>query len=191
MSRIKKSRKPKAARIATPAKTESKKIVLTHDRKPKKHTGQKPGNRQQEGLVKSRAEQPAQAKDPRVGSKKPIDLGKPVAIKNQATDKPRKSKPTPIAKVTKVDNLAQYEAELEALESDERLLAIVAKQEDDIELTEVEIDYFNEKMDRHQQLQTLLGIEEENDELESSLNSDDDSDDSLWQRFDNNDLSKF
>lgn len=85
-------------------------------------------------------------------------------------------------------------AELEAIEQNERLQFILEKQDDDIELTESEVDFFNEKMERHQVLRELLGLDEEdededeNDYMNKNKSS---SEDDLWDKFDNSDLSKF
>jgi ribosome assembly protein YihI (activator of Der GTPase) len=84
-----------------------------------------------------------------------------------------------------------YAQELSAIESDEKLQAILAKQEDDIALTEQEVNYFNDMMERHQQLTEQLGIDDEEDDIDSvpSKKSADD----LWDKLDNagDDFSEF
>ena len=80
-------------------------------------------------------------------------------------------------------NFAQ---ELEHIEADERLQAILAKQEEELALTEQEVDYFNEMMDRHQQLSEKLAENEEPEDKSSSVDTN--SEEDLWDKLDNSSL---
>ncbi len=190
MSRSKKSRKPGGAPTAKPKL--SKVELAAVEKRVRKKTGNKPGNRQQEAQqVKSSDQNANQNKDPRIGSKIPIDLGtgaKPIKTKLSKTPK---TKPDPIAAIRTVNNddvkvkvelnLAQ---ELADIEADERLQTIIAKQEDELALTEQEVDYYNEMMERHQQISTQLDEDEEEPVNTSSATSEDD----LWDKLDNSSL---
>lgn len=188
MSRTKKSRKPGSAPTAKPklSKVELAKV----EKRVRKKTGNKPGNRQQEAfVVKGEDQSGNQKKDPRIGSKKPIDLGgesKPIQLKST---KPRKPNQDPIAAIRCVEpsnedaelNLADA---LEKIESDEKLQIILAKQEDEVALTEEEVDYFNTMMERHQQISEQLDDEDEEETRQHSVSSEDD----LWDKLDNSSL---
>jgi len=188
MSRSKKSRKPGGAPTAKPKL--SKVELAAVEKRVRKKTGNKPGNRQQEAQqVKSSDQNANQNKDPRIGSKKPIDLGagaKPIKAK---LNKIPKTKPDPLAAIRTVSNddvkvelnLAQ---ELVNIEADERLQEILAKQEDDLALTEQEVDYYNEMMERHQQISAQLDEDEEEPVNRTSATSEDD----LWDKLDNSSL---
>lgn len=188
MSRTKKSRKPGGAPTAKPklSKVELAKV----EQRVRKKTGKKPGNRQQEGQLDNRAEQKTnQNKDPRVGSKKPIDLGGSVKITQKpASNKAKKSSQDPIAAI-RVVNKAQVglslAQELANIEADERLQVILAKQEDELELTEEEVNYFNNLMERHQEISAQLDDPEEEETIQSKVKSEDD----LWDKLDNSSFS--
>ncbi len=74
--------------------------------------------------------------------------------------------------------------ELENIEADDRLQVILAKQEDELELTKEEVNYFNELMERHQEISAQLDNEEE-PTVSSKVKSEDD----LWDKLDNSSLS--
>lgn len=186
MSRSKKSRKPSSAPTAKPKL--SKVELANVEKRLRKKTGKKPGNRQQEAMmVKKSDQQSPQSKDPRIGSKKPIELGGVVKVNNKPA-KTTKPKQDPIAAIRVVNaeaeqNIAQ---ELAAIEADERLQAILAKQEEELALTEQEVDYFNDLMERHELLAEKLA---EDEEPEQELNSGDtDSAEDLWDKLDNSSL---
>jgi ribosome assembly protein YihI (activator of Der GTPase) len=193
MARTKKSRKPGGAPTAKPKL--SKVELASVEKRLRKKNGKKPGNRQQEAmLVKNPDQQSDKHKDPRIGNKTPIDLGRAVVQAKSKPAKPAKSKQNPIAAIRVVNeeadqssaqelNLAQ---ELENIESDERLQTILTKQEEELALTEQEVDYFNEMMERHQLLSEKLA---ENEEPEDESNSvDASSEDDLWDKLDNSSL---
>ena len=188
MSRSKKSRKPGSAPTAKPKL--SKVELAAVEKRVRKKTGKKPGNRQQEAQpVKNLDQNTDQNKDPRIGSKKPIDLGgaaKPIKAKLSKTTK---IKQDPIAAIRVVSNeVADVELtltqELANIEADERLQEILVKQEDELALTEQEVDYFNEMMERHQQISAQLDEDEEEQSSDITATSEDD----LWDKLDNSPL---
>ncbi|MBL4823431.1 MAG: GTPase-activating protein [Colwellia sp.] len=188
MSRSKKSRKPSSAPTAKPKL--SKVELANVEKRLRKKTGNKPGNRQQEAmLVKKSEQQSPQHKDPRIGSKKPIELGGSVVQAKNKPVKVEKTKQDPIAAIRVVHaeeepNIAQ---ELENIEGDERLQTILAKQEEALALTEQEVDYYNEMMERHQQLTEKLAEDEQPEE--ESTSDDANSAEDLWDKLDNSSLS--
>jgi ribosome assembly protein YihI (activator of Der GTPase) len=196
MSRSKKSRKPGTGSIGI-VKDDKKKVVIVADKKPKKKSGKKPGNRQQEAMEnQSQHGDSSITKDPRIGSKKAIDLGVPTPKKSVKTATPKSQKSSPIAAIRVIEkppaNNEALEQELYAIEDDKNLQSIIEKQESDIELTEAEVNFFNEKMTRHQELRELLGWaddeeEEDNDETSTEALAED----ALWDKLDNTDFSKF
>jgi ribosome assembly protein YihI (activator of Der GTPase) len=190
MARTKKSRKPGSAPTAKPKL--SKVELANVEKRVRKKTGKKPGNRQQEALLLKDSDQNAnQNKDPRIGSKKPIDLGGKVKVAQPKSNKTIKTKQDPIAAIRPVSrDIEDVELtlgeELDKIEADERLQIILAKQEDEIALTEEEVDYFNDLMERHQQISAQLDEEEgEEEENKPSTTSEDD----LWDKLDNSSLS--
>lgn len=198
MSRSKKSRKPGVGSSGI-VKDDKKKVVIAADKKPKKKTGKKPGNRQQEAVAKqTQKNQNAENRDPRIGSKKPIELVPATSkkpLKSNQSIKPAKTNDSPIAAIRVVEPLADHaalEQELYAIEDDAKLQAILAKQEDDIALSETEVDFFNETMERHQEIRHILGWhdDDEDETVEEEIDGSDD-EESLWDKLDNNDLSSF
>ncbi len=188
MSRTKKSRNPGVGSNGV-VKDDKKKSLAPVPKRPKKKTGKQAGNRQQEANQTSvSTQQSAVDRDPRIGSKKPIVLSK--EIKAPAA-KVKKAKPSPIAAIRIVEADNSLENELAAIEEDSRLLALLAKQEDDIALEEAEVNYYNEKMERHQQISEILGLsdDEEEDELKPTQKSN--SEDDLWDKLDSSTLSDF
>jgi ribosome assembly protein YihI (activator of Der GTPase) len=198
MSRSKKSRKPGGAPTA---KAKLSKVELSNvEKRVRKKTGKKPGNRQQEAQLDNNSEKQVDLnKDPRIGSKKAIDLGGAVKT-NQSKPAPEKatqpmakttiSKQDPIAalRVVNKDNadvevsLAQ---ELANIEEDEQLQVILAKQDDDIALTQDEVEYFNNMMERHEAISVQLDDDEDEEVISSkSVSSEDD----LWDKLDNSSL---
>lgn len=191
MARIKKSRKPASAPTAKPKL--SKVELANVEKRVRKKKGKKAGNRQQEAvLVKNASQQSDKHKDPRIGNKTPIDLGGTAVSSTKKETKITNTKHEPIAAVRQVDKEIDQTSiqklsplqELEAIESDERLQIILAKQEDELALTEDEVDYFNELMERHQQLSEELA---EDDEPENTIDSN--SEEDLWDKLDNSSIS--
>ena len=191
MARTKKSRKPGGAPTAKPKL--SKVELASVEKRLRKKNGNKPGNRQQEAmLTKNLDQQSDKHKDPRIGNKTPIDLGGSAAQDKKKPAKVVKTQQDPIAAIRVVNakqeqsaaeeivNIAQ---ELENIEADERLQAILAKQEQELSLTEEEVDYFNELMDRHQQLSEKLGEDEEPEDEATHVDAS--SEEDLWDKLDN------
>lgn len=196
MTRHKKSRKPGVAPRSS-IKEDKKKTVEIADKKPKKFKGKAAGNRQQEAVNKHQKGQASTSqKDPRIGSKTPI-----VLTTNPSQEKApalkAKAKNSPIAAVKVIDNNAALEQELYAIEDDEKLQDILNKQELDQPLSKDEVAYFNEKMDRHQELREQLGWSDDEDEPEASeqsgrtKNTKDIDEDALWDKLDNSTFSDF
>ena len=196
ISRSKKSRKPGGAPTAKPKL--SKQELATVEKRIRKSTGKVAGNRQKEAM-QDQADNKQQSgnKDPRLGNKTPIVLGKVVAKQDkpkQLKTKQNSDKSSAIASVRFVEDTVvelSAEQEIDAIEQDELLQNILAKQEDDIELTEQEVDYYNEKMERHQVLSAELGLDEDEDTNDNDLSTGSDSEDELWDKLDRLDFSDF
>ncbi|NQY47534.1 MAG: GTPase-activating protein [Colwellia sp.] len=202
MSRSKKSRKPGGAPTAKPKL--SKQELATVEKRIRKSTGKVAGNRQKEATQeKTDNNQQKTNKDPRLGNKTPIALGKIVAKVEKAKQvkaQQNSQKSAGIASIRYVENTdneqpakteLSAEQELDAIEQDETLQSILAKQEDDIALTEQEVDYYNEKMERHQVLSAELGLDDEDEASESDEENGSDSEDDLWDKLDSPDFSDF
>lgn len=190
MSRTKKSRKPGGAPTAKPKL--SKQELAKVEKRVRKSTGKQAGNRQKEAAQeKTNSNQQGVNKDPRLGNKTPIVLGKAVA----KTEKPKQSKSTSsnasvIAGVRFAENsVAELTPEqaIHAIEQDETLQDILAKIAEDIALTEQEVNYYNELMDKHQALSEALDLDEEDSEEVADTTSEDD----LWDKLDGHDFSDF
>jgi ribosome assembly protein YihI (activator of Der GTPase) len=193
MSRTKKSRKQGTGSSGA-VKDDKKKALVPVDRKPKKKSGKQAGNRQKEAFDAGKESQiQADKKDPRIGSKKLIDLGVSVKAPAQPFKAKKKAKvdSSPIAAIRVVEADTSLEQELYAIEEDSRLQSILAQQEDDITLNNEDVDYFNEKMERHQQLRELLGLDDDEEDESSESVEKTKSEDDLWDKFDNSDLSEF
>lgn len=213
MSRSKKSRKPGGAPTAKPklSKQELEKV----EKRIRKSTGKVAGNRQKEAMpVQADSNNNNANKDPRLGNKTPIVLGKLITKEEKAkAEKLKQSKAkqnseklAAIASVRFVENndveppLTQDissnqaltpEQELDAIEQDEMLQSILAKQEDDVALTEQDVNYYNDMMERHQVLSAELGLDEEDDSIDSDEASHSDSEDDLWDKLDRPGFSDF
>lgn len=117
--------------------------------KPKKHKGKPAGNRHNVENKSSRSSGPKQKQDPRIGSKKPVDLTPPSS--------------SPVAKA-KVRKYANPSEELAALEADTRLAKLLDKLDEGEKITRAEQSYVDEKMARHRIVCDLLGIADIDDE---------------------------
>jgi hypothetical protein len=193
MSRSKKSRKPGGAPTAKPKL--SKKELANVEKRVRKSTGKVAGNRQKEGSrEKTINQQTVKQKDPRLGNTTPIVLSKAnTQVEKSTADKIHKTAPTPVASVRVInadDDQLSAEQELDLIEQDQFLQDILAKQEDDLVLTEQEVAYYNQKMDRHQALSVELGIYNESSEGTDS-NEQKVSEDELWQKLENTDFTDF
>lgn len=110
-------------------------------------------------------------KDPRIGSRKPVELV-------VETAKPQAPKAAPV-KEEKKRGLAP-EQELAAIENDERLNGLLDRLDEGEELSPADLAWVEEKVARHQQLMEELGLVEEDEEDEEAEPA---SDEELWDRF--------
>jgi len=194
MSRVKKSRKPGVGKRETMSEAD-KKLIPPTVKKPKKKVGKPAGNRQKEAFEdKNKNQLNNGPKDPRLGSKTLIDLTPQSAPK---TNKPKKDKVSPIAAIRMVEpvtsSTSDLEDELYAIEDDQQLQSVLALQEDDKALNEEQIEYFNTKMERHQELRELLGWDDDEleDDEDNNANKAKSSEDDLWDSLDKTDLSDY
>ena len=119
----------------------------------KKHRGHAAGSRATGGDAASGGKNKNQQKDPRIGSKTPIPLG--VTEKVTKQHKPKSEKP-----------MLSPQAELDMLESDERLDALLERLENDETLTAEEQKWVDAKLDRIDELMQQLGLSYDDDEEE-------------------------
>ena len=165
MTSRKKSRKPGA--IGTPSVPKDQRTHSSSRKKPAKKTGNPSGSRHsvaQEQNITGKKEH----KDPRHGSKKPV----PLVVA---------PKPTKAAKKTYFSP-AQ---ELEAIENDTRLSALLDKLDKGKALSIAQQQFVDDTLARHKVLCELLGIREEEESPEAP-----DSDDP-FERFDAIDINDF
>jgi ribosome assembly protein YihI (activator of Der GTPase) len=195
MSRSKKSRKPGTGSIGA-LKDDRKKAVLEPvPRRAKKKNGKEAGNRQKEATASlANTQNNAAKKDPRIGNKTPIDLGKVVTTPNKSkpikTKQPKKSQEnSPIAAIRVVDVGESLAEQLNRIEQDERLLEILERQDAEETLSAEEVDYYNELMEKHEKISEEMGVDEEDEVVVISTKAD--SEDDLWDKIDNSDLSRF
>ncbi|WP_286233978.1 Der GTPase-activating protein YihI [Thalassotalea sediminis] len=186
MTRKKKSRTSSAAPVRL-SKQEKQKLAELKDKKPKKQKGKKPGNRQQVARENTSTQQPVKNNDPRLGSKKPIPLGKTTTT--APTKKVQQKPPSAprVAPVHVIDNTADLNDELISIEEDEMLQAILVKQDQALPLSEQEIEYFNRLMDRHHVISEQLGLSDEVTEDNNEAKDDD----ALWDSLDKQDFSDY
>jgi hypothetical protein len=156
-----------ASQGSKPAKTRRKSREEidqeARDRKrQKKHRGHSAGSRADGGSQAQKGKGSGQVKDPRIGSKKPIALGvteTPAAKPKQ--HKPKSEKP-----------MLTPQAELDMLENDERLDALLERLEEGETLNAEEQSWVNAKLDRIDALMEELGIAYEDDEEEEEKTDD-------------------
>lgn len=120
----------------------------------KKHRGNASGSRANGGGDASGSGKGRAQKDPRIGSKKPIPLGvtdTPVTKQH----KPKSEKP-----------MLSPQAELEMLETDERLDALLERLEEGETLSAEDQAWVDAKLDRIDELMQMLGLSYDDDEEE-------------------------
>ncbi|WES68377.1 Der GTPase-activating protein YihI [Superficieibacter sp. HKU1] len=120
----------------------------------KKHRGHSAGSRASGSEGASGAKGQKQQKDPRIGSKTPIPLGvtdAPVTRQH----KPKSEKP-----------MLSPQDELDMLENDERLDALLERLEEGEALTAEEQSWVDAKLDRIDELMQKLGLSYDDDEDE-------------------------
>ncbi|ADO50618.1 Der GTPase-activating protein YihI [[Enterobacter] lignolyticus] len=124
----------------------------------KKHRGHQPGSRAN-GDVAGAGNKQGQKKDPRIGSKTPIPLGvtdSPVT----RPQKPKSEKP-----------MLSPQAELELLENDERLDALLERLEEGEALSAEDQSWVDAKLDRIDELMQQLGLSYDDDEDDEEENA--------------------
>lgn len=141
MPRKKKSRK--VGQIGTPKTSHN--IHKDKEKRVKKPKGKPAGNRNSEAKTTNNTSSNQQAKDPRHGSKKPVDL----------FAKSEKKKSTP-----KVKHFSPA-IELEAIEKDTRLANLLDKSELGKKLSLEDQHFVDTNLARHKELCKMLGIEED------------------------------
>lgn len=185
MSRQKKSRKPGVGSSGI-RKSDIKEQKTEKEKRIRKKVGLPAGNRTQVSKTKSDNASGSANKDPRVGSKTPIVLGK-VDKKTVQTNKPKAANhKKPIAKVRAVDQSIDVHAEIEKIEQDALLLKIVEKQETGQSLSAQEVEHYNTLMEQHEALSAQLSEQDDEEpEADDSLSEDD-----LWDKFNDFDINE-
>ncbi|WP_068547759.1 GTPase-activating protein [Thalassotalea crassostreae] len=193
MSRTKKSRKP--GRIKPSSAPAS--IVGEREPRARKKSGNKAGTRQTVANVERNPKQETVDKDPRIGSKKPIDLG--ISLKPQVKKPKAKSEQSaPIAAIrvaeetTQVDQTELLEQELLAIESNQELQILAAKVDAGEDVSEQEAELLATSLERYQQIIDQLDLAGSDEtEQEAIENSASDDEDDLLDKLDDLDLSEF
>ena len=136
-------------------KTREELNLEARDRKnDKKHRGNAAGSRANGTGGASGGNKQKQQQDPRIGSKKPIALG--------VTDAPVVKQPKPKSEKP----MLSPQAELDMLESDERLDALLERLENDETLSAEDQKWVDAKLDRIDELMQQLGLSYDDDEEE-------------------------
>ncbi|WP_052284163.1 Der GTPase-activating protein YihI [Kluyvera genomosp. 1] len=136
-------------------KTREELNLEARDRKnDKKHRGNAAGSRANGTGGASGGNKQKQQQDPRIGSKKPIALG--------VTDAPVVKQPKPKSEKP----MLSPQAELDMLESDERLDALLERLENDEVLSAEDQKWVDAKLDRIDELMQQLGLSYDDDEEE-------------------------
>ncbi|MGJ8694445.1 MAG: Der GTPase-activating protein YihI [Thalassotalea sp.] len=187
MTRSKKSRKPGVGSSGA-RKSDDEKLISLKDKRIRKKNGNSPGTRQTIANQNKQSTDSTQAKDPRLGSKKLIDLGKPVD--KVALKKPKVAAVAEIAKVRPVNQEPDLYQELQAIEDDALLQEILQKQDAEQELTEAEVDHFNTLMERHEVIRDKLGLTDEDEEDEIVDKKQSLSEDDLWEKFNSTEFNE-
>lgn len=186
MTRSKKSRKPGVGSSGI-RKTDIKEQKAEKEKRIRKKTGLPSGNRTQVSKKKSDSGTSTGNRDPRVGSKTPIVLGK-ADVKASQVNKPKaSSKVKPLAKVRAVESSVDIHAEIEKIEQDALLLKIVEKQEMGQSLSADEVEHYNTLMERHEALTAQISEDESDNEVADKSLSEDD----LWDKFNDIDINDF
>lgn len=142
MARKKKSRK--IGKIGISKSEAPRKVKKQHFSKSTNTAGNKAGSRQQVETKNNNAQKSHTKSDVRLGSKKSISLEKYA--------NPTTAQQAPLVKKLKPSQ------ELDAIEQDEKLEQLLAKQEQKT-LTTAEQSYVDKMLKRHKQLCDILGIE--------------------------------
>ncbi|OUS29513.1 hypothetical protein A9Q98_06225 [Thalassotalea sp. 42_200_T64] len=187
MSRSKKSRKPGRMKSASAPK----KVVLEEkEPRARKTSGNKAGTRQQVAKDNAISSDNAAAKDPRIGSKKPIDLGIVLTPVKKAKKQKQPAK-THVAPIQVIDDSEDLEQELLTIEGNVELQQIAAKVDSGEEVSEQEAELLATSLERYQQLIDTLGLENDEASEVSEATEEIDPEDELWDKLDSSDLSDF
>ncbi|KHS78154.1 Der GTPase-activating protein YihI [Pectobacterium brasiliense] len=165
MNRPVKGAADKAGKPKVKRKTREELEREARDRKKdKKHRGNASGSRTQEKASNDQRSGQRKAVDPRIGSKKPVQLG----VLDSAVSKPKpKSKPSePVEKVVAAKPTMSPEEELEMLENDARLDALLDRLDSGETLSAKDQSWVDETLDRIDILMEELGIELGDDDEE-------------------------
>lgn len=144
-----------------------------------KRKGLKAGSRQQAGEEQKRGSG-KQAKDPRIGSRKPV-----VLVVEEKKSKPAVSKPLKEKKLVMTP-----EQELASIENDDRLNDLLDRLDNGETLAADEQIWVDQRVDRYQELMDELGIidtdedeEDDFDDADFDEPSQPASEEELWERF--------
>ncbi|HHG9608549.1 TPA: Der GTPase-activating protein YihI [Klebsiella pneumoniae] len=129
----------------------------------KKHRGHAAGSRANGGDAASAGKKQRQAQDPRVGSKKPIPLG----VSESSAPAPNQHKPK------SEKPMLSPQAELELLENDERLDALLERLEEGGTLNAEEQSWVDAKLDRIDELMQQLGLSYDDEDEEEEERQED------------------
>ncbi|USE67851.1 GTPase-activating protein [Pseudoalteromonas maricaloris] len=164
MSRKKKTRKVAANGTPRLSKEKLQALRALKEQRSKKTKGKKPGSRNAPEILVKEQSNTTTNKDPRVGSKKPISLvAEPQPTKSNTQPEMKRHLQPQVKLTTAVETLTP-EQELEQLENDERLMALLERHERGELLTGKDAKYFNRGIARHQELCEILGIDDEFEE---------------------------
>ncbi|WMO15030.1 Der GTPase-activating protein YihI [Pseudoalteromonas piscicida] len=182
MTRKKKTRKVAANGTPRLSKEKLQALRALKEQRSKKTKGKKPGSRNAPEILVKEQSNTTTNKDPRVGSKKPISLvAEPQPTKSNTQPEMKRHLQPQVKLTTAVETLTP-EQELEQLENDERLMALLERHERGELLTGKDAKYFNRGIARHQELCEILGIDDEFEE-------DDMLEDDPMDQFMSNDLA--
>jgi ribosome assembly protein YihI (activator of Der GTPase) len=167
MTRQKKSRKPGPLGAKSQPKIHREHQDPAAGKRPARVKGKPAGSRHNVHLDSKAERKNTSSGDPRVGSKRKIDLVPPTErqLTQPATTGSAKAAMTP-------------QQEFDQLENNERLQALLATLDEGGELSRNDQKWVDEKLDRYQELARELGVDVEDDE-------DEDDDLEPWQKFEN------
>ncbi|MBA0167421.1 MULTISPECIES: Der GTPase-activating protein YihI [Pectobacterium] len=131
-------------------------------KKDKKHRGHAAGSRTQEKASTDQRSGQRKAADPRIGSKKPVQLG----VLDSTVAKPKPKPSAPVEKVVAAKPTMSPEEELEMLENDSRLDALLDRLDSGETLSAKDQSWVDETLDRIDILMEELGIELGDDDEE-------------------------
>ena len=183
MTRQRKSRKPGALGAKSQPKNLREHKGADTAPKPPKSKGKPPGNRHSIETEKPKgAGRPAEEKDPRVGSKRKIELQVPPqsAVEAKPAVAEKITAKAPAAATVEPVDIAQAEDEFARLENDPRLQDLLAQIDAGDEVSAQDTAWVEAQLDRYRQLADELGIDV--DELEDE---EDEDDLEPWKKFDN------